>query len=84
MNTTIEKLVEHFGDQVKTAIALGVTQPAVSQWISGSCRMSAVTALRAEAETRGAFKAADLCPGLRRAEKPTAGEPPVDHPKTAA
>ena len=65
MGTTIEKLIEHFGDQVKTAKALGVSQSAVSQWLSGSSRMSALVALRAENETGGLFKAIDLCPALR-------------------
>ena len=65
MGTAIEKLIEHFGDQVKTAKALGVSQPAVSQWLSGSSRMSALVALRAENKTGGLFKAIDLCPALR-------------------
>lgn len=65
MGTSIEKLIEHFGDQVKTAKALGVSQSAVSQWLSGSSRMSALVALRAENETGGQFKAIDLCPALR-------------------
>lgn len=64
MSTTINELVRHFGDQVKTAKALGVTQSAVSQWISGSSRMSALLAIRAEKETAGMFKAADLCPAI--------------------
>ena len=65
MGTAIEKLIEHFGDQVKTAKALGVSQSAVSQWLSGSSRMSALVALRAENETGGQFTAIDLCPALR-------------------
>ena len=69
MGTDIEKLIEHFGDQVKTAKALGVSQSAVSQWLSGSSRMSALVALRAENETGGLFKAVDLCPALRGATK---------------
>lgn len=61
MKTPIERLVEHFGDQMKTAKELGVSQPAVSQWLSGSCRMSAATAFRAEAKTSGAISAWELC-----------------------
>lgn len=64
MSTTVQGLVSHFGDQVKTAKALGVTQSAVSQWISGASRMSALVAVRAEAATGGAFKAIDLCPAI--------------------
>ncbi|WP_341873524.1 helix-turn-helix domain-containing protein [Azotobacter salinestris] len=33
---------------MKTAAELGVTQPAVSQWLSGACRMSAAIAFRAQ------------------------------------
>jgi len=66
MTALIQQLIDHFGGQVKTAKALGVTQSAVSQWISGSSRISAVVALRAESETSGAFKAIDLCHALRR------------------
>ncbi|WP_275628996.1 YdaS family helix-turn-helix protein [Pseudomonas sp. 273] len=62
-----ERLVEHFHGQVKTAEALGVKQGTVSGWVSGRHGMSAVTALRAEAETLGAFKAIELCPALSRA-----------------
>ncbi|MGY8831949.1 MAG: Cro/CI family transcriptional regulator [Pseudomonadales bacterium] len=69
MGASIQKLIEHFGDQVKTAKALGVSQSAVSQWLSESSRMSALVALRAESETDGLFKAVDLCPALRGATK---------------
>ncbi|ASL28601.1 transcriptional regulator [Azotobacter chroococcum] len=64
MKTHVERLVAHFGDQVKTAKSLGVSQPAVSQWLSGACRMGPVTALKAESVTQGKFKAVDLCPDL--------------------
>lgn len=67
-----QALVDHFGTQTKTAERLGVDQGTVSGWVRGKHGMSAVTALRAEAETDGAFKAVDLCPDLRRAEKPAA------------
>lgn len=69
MGASIQKLIEHFGDQVKTAKALGVSQSAVSQWLSESSRMSPLVALRAESETGGLFKAIDLCPALRGATK---------------
>lgn len=64
MSTAIKKLVDHFEDQVKTAKALGVSQSAVSQWITGASRMSALVALRAEKQTDGKFKAVDLCPEI--------------------
>lgn len=72
METTIQKLIDHFGDQMKTAKALGVSQSAVSQWLSGSSRMSALVAIRAERETDGIFKSVDLCPALLGATKSAA------------
>lgn len=66
MSTAIKKLVDHFEDQVKTAKALGVSQSAVSQWITGASRMSALVAIRAERKTDGKFKAVDLCPEIFR------------------
>lgn len=62
-----EKLVSHFGNQVKAAEALGVKQGTVSGWVSGKHGMSAVTAIRAERVTQGAFKAEELCPDLEGA-----------------
>ncbi len=63
-----DRLVDHFGGQVKTAESLGVKQGTVSGWVSGRHGMSAVTALRAQAETNGVFLAIELCPALSRAE----------------
>lgn len=62
-------LVNHFGTQTRTAERLGVDQGTVSGWVRERHGMSAVTALRAEAETDGRFKAVDLCPALKRAKK---------------
>lgn len=61
MKTPVECLVEYFGDQSKTAKQLGVSQPAVSQWMSGVCGLSAATAFAAEEKTGGAIKAWELC-----------------------
>lgn len=72
METTIQKLIDHFGGQMKTAKALGVSQSAVSQWLSGSSRMSALVAVRAESETDGLFKYVDLCPALLGSTKSAA------------
>ncbi len=57
----IEKLVEHFGGQTKTAKALGVSQAAVSYWLSGANAMSAASAFKAEEVTGGLFTARELC-----------------------
>lgn len=59
--TPIERLVEHFGGQTKTALALGVTQAAVSYWVTGAYSMSAKTAFRAEELTKGLITARELC-----------------------
>jgi len=65
-----QDLVGHFKTQTRTAERLGVDQGTVSGWVRGKHGMSAVVALRAEAETDGAFKAVELCPSLKRAISP--------------
>lgn len=70
MKSAIERLVEHFGGQPKTAEALGVSQPAVSYWLSGACKISAAKAHIAEIRSGGVVKAWELCqdiPGPNRA-----------------
>lgn len=64
-NNKFQKLVDHFGGQENTAIALQVKQPAVSGWVRGTKNMSELVAIRAQAATHGEFKAIDLCPSLR-------------------
>jgi DNA-binding transcriptional regulator YdaS (Cro superfamily) len=59
--TPIERLVEHFGSQTKTAAALGVSQASVSYWASGMTRMSAAKAFLAEELTGGTVTARELC-----------------------
>ena len=59
--TPIERLVDHFGGQTKTALALGVSQAAVSYWVSGICLMSAEKAFKAEELTDGEITARELC-----------------------
>ncbi|WP_043309306.1 Cro/CI family transcriptional regulator [Pseudomonas sp. ML96] len=58
--TPIQKLVDFFGDQTKTAKALGVSQPAVSYWLAGTHTMLAETAFKAEELTKGAITAREL------------------------
>lgn len=63
-----KRLVKHFGGQVKTALAVEVSQPSVSGWVSGKKKMSWKTAKRAEKATAGTFKAIHLCPDLEEFE----------------
>lgn len=62
----IEKLVEFFGGQAKTAAALSVSQPAVSYWLSGTHSMSAAKAFLAEELTSGKITARELCATTRK------------------
>ena len=66
-------LISHFGTQARTAERLRVDQTSVSGWLCGRHGMSAFTALLAEAETQGLFKAVDLCPRLKAAAPETVG-----------
>lgn len=59
--TPIQSLVDFFGGQAKTASALGVTQAAVSYWLSDTHQMSAAKAFLAEELTKGKVTARDLC-----------------------
>lgn len=66
MKSPIEKLIEHFGSQQATAVALGVKQGTVSGWVRGVHGMSAEVALQAEIVTKGAVKALELRPSIPR------------------
>jgi DNA-binding transcriptional regulator YdaS (Cro superfamily) len=70
--TPIQKLIDFFGGQAKTASALGVTQAAVSYWVSGTHQMSAAKAFLAEDLTSGTVTARDLSIPLasKTTEKP--------------
>lgn len=62
MSDLISVLISHFGSQALTAKALGVSQPTVSYWLSGSQKISAEKAILAQVKTGGAIFASDLCP----------------------
>lgn len=64
MKTNYKSLIDFFGNQVKTAQALQVTQPSVNAWLKGKTKMSATVAIKAEKLTHGKFKAYELCPKL--------------------
>lgn len=59
--TPIERLVDFFGGQTKTALALDVSQAAVSYWVSGIHSMGAEKAFKAEELTSGKVTARELC-----------------------
>ncbi|MDI2589839.1 Cro/CI family transcriptional regulator [Pseudomonas sp. 681] len=59
--TPIERLVDFFGGQTKTALALDVSQAAVSYWVAGIHPMGAEKAFKAEELTGGKVTARDLC-----------------------
>lgn len=67
-NNSYEALVSYFGNQHKTADALGCSQPGVWKWVQGKANMSATLALKAERLTNGEIKAVDLCPALAALE----------------
>lgn len=64
MTNIFSDLAKHFGGQVATASALGVTQGTVSGWIRGVHGCSADVALIAERKTGGKFLAQQLRPSL--------------------
>lgn len=59
--TPIERLVDFFGGQTKTASALDVSQAAVSYWVAGIHPMRAEKAFKAEELTGGQITARELC-----------------------
>ena len=59
--TPIERLVDFFGGQTKTALALDVSQAAVSYWVAGIHPMGAEKAFKAEELTGGKVTARELC-----------------------
>lgn len=60
----IQRLVNFFGGQTKTAKALGVSQPSVHYWLAGTYHMGADKAFLAEELTGGEVKAWELCPQI--------------------
>ena len=64
-----KNLINFFGNQQKTAEALGVKQPSVSAWITGRASMRESTAMKAEFLTNGEFTAVSLSPVLAITEQ---------------
>ncbi|MFA7174487.1 MAG: Cro/CI family transcriptional regulator [Kiritimatiellia bacterium] len=58
----IKMVVEYFGGVAETARLLGVSQPAVSQWLKHN-RIPPARAVQIEVLTKGKFKAADILQG---------------------
>lgn len=63
-----QSALDHFGSQEKFADAIGASQTSVSNWINGKYEMSIDYALATQNVTNGKFKAADLCPALKKLE----------------
>jgi len=66
--TPIERLVDFFGGQTKTALALDVSQAAVSYWVAGIHPMGAEKAVMAEELTGGKVTARELCMRQKRTQ----------------
>lgn len=66
--TPIERLVDFFGGQTKTAFALEVSQAAVSYWVAGIHPMGAEKAFKAEELTGGKVTARELCMRTKRSQ----------------
>lgn len=59
-----QEVIDYFGNQPKTAKALGIKQSSVRMWLFNG-RMSADNALLVQKLTNGKFKALDLRPSLK-------------------
>lgn len=59
---SISKAIEIMGSQKKLAIALEVSQPLISQFLSGKCAISPKYSLMIESLTNGEVSKESLCP----------------------
>lgn len=59
-----QQVVDHFGNQPKTATALNIKQPTVNYMLSTGV-ISVEVALRIQKATKGKFNALDLRPSLK-------------------
>ncbi|MBN6739766.1 helix-turn-helix domain-containing protein [Acidithiobacillus sp. MC6.1] len=64
MNALINTIVDHFGSQNLAAQAIGVSQVAVSKWVCGKTRPSALTAIAIERATHGVVTRQELRPDI--------------------
>ena len=60
MNKEIERMIKEYGTQQIVADLLGVTEGAVSHWLTGKRTMSNELALLAQKRTAGRYRAAKL------------------------
>lgn len=58
----VKNIVEELGGAAETARKLGVSQPAVSQWLRHNC-IPPARAVQIEILTEGKFKAVDILQG---------------------
>ncbi len=60
-----QAVIDYFGNQQKTAVALDIKQPSVNYSLSTG-NISVEIALRIQKETNGKFLAVDLRPSLKK------------------
>lgn len=77
MNEAISKAVEHCGGASRLALAVGVTPPAVAEWLSGSRPVPIKRCVLIEQATAGAVRRWDLRPTDWRLVWPEL----IDHPE---
>lgn len=65
LKTQFHLVVDYFGNQQKTASALGITQPSVN-YILSTGNVSVGMALKIQKETKGKFSALELRPDLKQ------------------
>lgn len=60
----MKKLTKYFGGQAKLAGILGLSQGAISHWLTGRAKISPRDALKIEKMTKGKFTAKELRPDI--------------------
>lgn len=68
MNQKVRELITFFGNQQKTAKALGCSQTTVFKWLHGKMNVSLFYAVKAEKLTNSEIKAVDLCSRIEELE----------------
>lgn len=64
VNEAIQRAVSHKGSSAALAAALGVSRPAVSQWLRNECPVPMRRCIEIERETGGAVRCEELRPDI--------------------